>query len=514
MVQNGSNILPVSRPVLFGCFYFANLSNLIFPSQKAGLRSLYLGKVKESKSAVVEQVQLGVNFDKLESEEVYVESKNPTLIVKPYQSVAQMHESPTSTTLISKNLIELPCTRLSAIQKYVLANILDGTADVLVSAPTGCGKTFSYIAGICQIVVHLRRPPSLLPNRPPIALILAPTRELVLQIAQQISCLLQNTGVRSLYLYGQINLQSQIQGVKEGVDIIVSTPGRLVHLIKEKILRLGELRYFIVDEFDHVLFPNAEGGHTTSYLVLASDFNQTTLKMMATLFGNSADQSKEKPSEYRLHVGCRYFFFSAAIDGRIRLEAEKYLDPNYVLMIMGDTFKTVSADIQQLIVPVRNYTDKKIQLVKLLKKLYSAYERILVFVSERIMADTLADYLNANGFFAVSTHGQRTQQHREKVFGDFIAGKMRLLVSTRLLARGINVTDLNCIINFDFPENLSEYIHSIGRTGRLGAVGLAISFFNTTLKQDLALLPDLLAILRDSSQNVPQFLLDIQNKLH
>lgn len=466
-----------------------------------------------------EAVRLGVNFDKLESYDVYVESQEPERIKEPIESFACIIDSPLNTIMLQHNLAKLGIDRLTAIQKFVLPNVLDGDCDLLVSAPTGSGKSLSYIISIVQGVATLRQNQSLPKGRSPIALIMVPTRELVLQIFYQILPMLQDTGVRALYLYGSKDINEQVEKIKTGVDIVISTPGRLIHLVEMKALQLCNLMYFVVDECDKVLFPQLESNFNRmpvgSKLAMVTDFNQTTIDWILKLFGKSTPElSPANPEVYINKQKLRNMFFSATIDGRIRGEAERFLSPNYVFMIMGDQAKAASTDIKQIVLPCKNYTEKKIELIKLLKNLYIKHDKIMIFVSERIMADTLCDYLNMNGFTTVSIHGNRLQEHREMIIGDFGDGKIPLLVCTYLLGRGINIDNLNCIINFDFPDTISEYIHSIGRTGRMGNIGLAISFFNTTLKQDLNLVKELVQVLRESNQTIPQFLFDIQSKIH
>lgn len=508
----------------------------------AGLRSLLVGgeedETRSSSSSTdgqyygVESIQQpfgGVNFDKFDTFTVTIESTCPKSVQLPFESAEQVRESPTSTICFKGNLrLHRQFTRLTAIQKYIFPNMLAGSADLFISSPPSSGKSFAYITGLSQIITCFRERTPLILKRPPIALILAPTRESVLSIFSQMAPLLVDTGVRALYLYGTKDTEKQVKNLKQGVDIVISTPGRMHTLLvgEESALRLSNLRYLIMDDLDKILFPSVDTTNigrmpVGSRLALATDFTQETVDSMLHLFGKSTPASPppadSSPANSELTINkstCRYFFFTSSIDARIRTEAAKYLSPNYTYLHLGDIINPINPSIRQVVLPVKNYTDKKIELIKHLKKLYLQYSRLLILVSERVMADSLSDYLNMNGFTSVSIHGNRSATHREMIIRDFSDNKIPLLVSTSLLARGIDLdaggdASSCCLINFDFPDTFGEYVHAIGRTGGLG---LAVSFFNVTLKQDLNLVDQLVQVLQESSQNVPKFLLDIQDK--
>lgn len=459
-----------------------------------------------------------VNFELLEFYDVYVESKRPDLIVKPFETSNHVNNSKASTMIVKYNLAKLKFNQLTSIQKYIFPNILFGNTDLLVSAPNGSGKTFAYIASIVQVVTCQVERQTGFSNRTPVALILVPTRELVQQIFNQMMLLTKDTGVRILYLYGgQVNIDKQIEKIKSGLDIIISTPGRFLQLVLAQELALHNLRYIVIDEIDKILFPHPEVNTErriplANRISTAADFNQETLEAIYKLFGKSSPQSSKLDKDFLINKElCRLFFFSATIDSQVREESEKYLHPNYVYMVMGNNIKAVNSKIKQVILPCKNYTEKKVELIKLLKSLCTKFSRIVIFVAERVLSDTLSDYLNQNGFTAASIHGNRVQELRERVVQAFRSGKLQLVVATFLMARGIDVEGLNCVINFDFPDCLSEYIHAIGRTGRAGKIGMAISFFNTTLKQDINLINELIKSLEDANQDVPHFLLEMQS---
>lgn len=444
----------------------------------------------------------GINFEKLANDHVYCESKSPGHIKKPLEHFgADFIKITQIDKIFWKNLDELSIEKLTSIQKYVAGNMLDGRTDLLVSAPTGTGKTMSYLVPLIkmtkEVLVFDRISTRMTETEccSPVALIVLPTRELVLQTHQLICQLAKGCHLRYNYFYGTSSIEVQQQLMRVGIDIIISTPGRLAHLMKLNSIDLRHTRFVVFDEIDKVFQNpiNEYRGKKKEY-----DFGVSTI----------CEQLKmAQPEGQQRHW--RYFLFTATVDENIRTFVETFLAPEYVFMVMGDKTKKASNDIKQVIVQVA-YDQKRKELVNLLKNIYSTYRKILVFTNTRIMAERISTLLNMSSFCSVPIHSNRPQEHREKVVEDFRAGRVHIIVATHLLARGFHVTDLDCVINFDLPHSIDEYIHCIGRTGRMGNVGIAITFFDAKNMIDLRICKDLIRVLKDSSQQVPQFLLDIQ----
>ena len=322
------------------------------------------------------------------------------------------------------------------IQERAFPIIMSGK-DVIGIAQTGTGKTFAYLLPILRQLKYSQQ-------RSPRVLIVVPTRELVLQIVKEIEKLCTYTSLRFLAIYGGTNMNTQKQLVYNGVDIIVATPGRLVDLTLTGILRLTDIKQLVIDEVDQML---------------SLGFRQPLLAFLETL-----------PSRRQ------NLMFSATMSEEIEALIAKYFyEPTKIEVTPHGT--PIEKIIQQCY-HVPNF-NTKVNLLEYLLKNDDSMSKVLVFVATKKLADTLHDQLKQR-FPDESTviHSNLSQTARINSLKQFHDGTKRILVATDIVARGLDISDVTHVVNFDTPDTPEDYIHRIGRTGRADKAGAAITFIN------------------------------------
>ena len=316
------------------------------------------------------------------------------------------------------------------IQNRAIPALMDGH-DILGRAQTGTGKTAAFALPILEKVdpqlKHVQ------------ALVMTPTRELALQVAHAFSQFGQYLNIRVLPVYGGQSYMPQLKALKEGVQIVVGTPGRILDLVnKKKSLDLGQVNMLVLDEADEML---AMGfiEEVEEIIRLTSDQRQTSL-------------------------------FSATLSKSILNLAGKHLHNPQEISIQGEHVTVEQTEQRHYLVTEK---DKIQSLVRLLET--EKLESVLLFTRTKVRASELADSLQALGYPVDSLHGDLKQEEREKVMGHFRKGKITILVATDVAARGLDVKGVSHVINFDVPLDPEGYVHRIGRTGRAGKSGVAIT---------------------------------------
>lgn len=308
--------------------------------------------------------------------------------------------------------------------------------DILAAAQTGTGKTLAYLLPIFDQMVSFwgsKRPKK---NRGPYALILSPTRELAQQIAQCAQTIANVTNFRVATVIGGKKYSSQINKLKQGCDILIATPGRLIDLLDQHALTLNAVHYLVLDEVDRML---DMGFWPPVYSIV-----------------------KKTP------VKRQTFFFSATLTPVV-LEKARLLQKNpqrIEISHCGDTADTV----EEYVMPVMT-AQKQSLLVALLEE--KKPSRAIVFTHTKQEADTCAHLLQKTGLKADSIHSDKTQAKRDRALKYFKNGNLEVLVATDVLARGIDVSDVEMVVNLSVPDNPEDYVHRIGRTGRAGVSGEA-----------------------------------------
>jgi len=321
------------------------------------------------------------------------------------------------------------------IQSQAIPHVLAGK-DILGCAQTGTGKTAAFALPILQRIMSKGRNS----NRPVIqTLVLAPTRELAAQIGASFAKYAGRKGPRQHVVFGGVSKHGQIQALRRGVDILVATPGRLLDLMQCGLVRLDRVETFVLDEADRML--DMGFIHDVRRVTKALPQRRQTL------------------------------MFSATMPKEIQSLADTIL--KRPIRVAVDPVSSACEPIEQFV-----HFVEKINKTSLLVKMLSSDEidRALVFTRTKHGANRLARRLSQAGFGADAIHGNKSQAARVRSLANFKAGRIRVVVATDIAARGIDIKDLSYVINFDLPNEPESYVHRIGRTGRAGASGTAVSF--------------------------------------
>ena len=326
-------------------------------------------------------------------------------------------------------------TEPTPIQAQAIPPLLAGK-DLLGVAQTGTGKTAAFGLPILQQIAVARAPAGARATR---ALILAPTRELAIQIGEELRAYGRHLNLRQTVVFGGVGQHPQVKALARGVDVLVATPGRLLDLLGQGHLRLDRVTHFVLDEADRML---------------DMGFIHDVRRVVAAL-------------PKRRHTA----FFSATMPQAVaRLAGDLLSDPLRVEVTPAAT--TVErVDQQVFFVSTAN---KRALLAEVLKD--PALNRVIVFSRTKHGANRIAEQLEKRGVGAAAIHGNKSQGARQRALAGFKAGGVRVLVATDIAARGIDVDEVSHVINFDLPNEPESYVHRIGRTARAGASGIALSF--------------------------------------
>lgn len=327
---------------------------------------------------------------------------------------------------------EMGYTLPTPIQMQAIPLVLEG-GDLLAGAQTGTGKTAGFSLPMLQNLFKMNKPRGKVR-----ALILTPTRELASQVEENVSAFGIHLGFKSIVLFGGVNINTQISKLQKGVDIVVATPGRLLDLVGQRALDLSHVEILVLDEADRML---------------DMGFIHDIRKLLAIL-------PKKRQN----------LLFSATFSDEIKKLANDLL--NSPKMIQAATSNSTAEGIQQVIHPVDSKRKRA-----LLSFLISSnqWKQVLVFSRTKHGANRLAGNLEEDGITAAAIHGNKSQNARTKALDDFKTGKVRILVATDIAARGLDIDQLPHVVNYDLPNVPEDYVHRIGRTGRAGNSGEAVS---------------------------------------
>ena len=335
---------------------------------------------------------------------------------------------------ILKAVADLGYTKPTSIQKQAIPVILSGR-DLVAAAQTGTGKTASFVLPILEAFNTERK----LRGKRIRALILVPTRELAIQVEANVAEYSKYLSLRSMAMVGGVDSEAQKQRLLEGVDILVATPGRLLDMVYQRALHFDELEVLVLDEADRML-----------YMGFIDDINKII---------------------HRLPIQRQSLLFSATLTDDVRYLADTVNDEAVEISVSPGSATTPKID--QWLVTVDK--DRKSALLShLINEL--EWDQALIFIEKKHAAAKLVSQLEKRGIKAEAIHGGRSQASRERVLAEFKAGEIGFLVATGIAARGIDIDNLNRVVNYDLPYQSDDYIHRIGRTGRAGASGEAVSF--------------------------------------
>lgn len=346
-------------------------------------------------------------------------------------------------TPILKALDELGYTTPTPIQESAFAPIMSGR-DVLGLAQTGTGKTLAYLIPNLCLWKFSKEPH-------PQVLIVVPTRELVAQVVRECEKLTTNMNVAVGGVYGGANINTQASMILQGIDVVVGTPGRLMDLATNGSLQLKNVRRLVIDEVDETL---------------SAGFQHQLDRLFHLM-----------PDKYQTQL------FSATLSEEVATFIEKnFKDP---IRIEAARVGTPIERIKQEVYRVPNFLTK-LNLLNHLITTDKSMEKVLVFVSSRAWADTLYDEVEKMlGVEVGVIHSNKSQNFRFNAVNHFQEGIYRVLIATDLIARGIDVTEVSHVINFDIPESADNYVHRVGRTGRAGLDGTAITFVSDNQQEEL-----------------------------
>ena len=389
--------------------------------------------------------------------------------------------------LLKKNLIKMKYDKMTPIQKAIIPYILQKN-DCLGCAETGSGKTVAFLAPIISLLLKDGPPIEdkeyLKQNSKysnscsyPVCLVLVPTRELAEQIYIESRKLLYKTGIVVSKCYGGVPIDGQIRELRQGVDIVIGTPGRIIEFIDKKVLYLNLIEYLVIDESDRML--------------------DMGFKPQLENIINDNKQMKQK--EKRINL-----MFSATIPEEVEEISYEFMKENCYLISTNKNRGNkkeynANENVEQLIY----YVKEEEKIAKLHEILQTTEGNVLVFLEKKKSVDKLENFLLSRNYNAIGIHGDKIQSERQKAIKKFSSGEIPILVATDVASRGLDFPNVSYVFNFDMPKNIEDYIHRIGRTGRVGNKGKAISFYNENNKQiGQALVNEL----KKSGQKIPEFL--------
>ena len=415
----------------------------------------------------------GINFEKYDDIPVEATGNNCPPHIENFSDI-EMGE------IIMGNIELTRYTRPTPVQKHAIP-IIKEKRDLMACAQTGSGKTAAFLLPILS-QIYTDGPGEALKamkengrygrrKQYPISLVLAPTRELAVQIYEEARKFSYRSRVRPCVVYGGADTVQQIRDLERGCHLLVATPGRLVDMMERGKIGLDFCKYLVLDEADRMLDMGFE-----------------------PQIRRIVEQDTMPPKGVR-HT----MMFSATFPKEIQMLARDFLD-EYIFLAVGRVGST-SENITQKVVWVEEL-DKRSFLLDLLNAT-GKDSLTLVFVETKKGADSLENFLFQERYACTSIHGDRSQKDREEALHQFRSGRKPILVATAVAARGLDISNVKHVINFDLPSDIEEYVHRIGRTGRVGNLGLATSFFN---ERNLNITKDLLDLLVEAKQEVPSWL--------
>lgn len=384
-------------------------------------------------------------------------------IPRPVQSFAQANFPGYILGEIAKAGFENPTPIQS--QGWVMA--MSGR-DMIGIAQTGSGKTLAFLL---PAIVHINAQPLLRPGDGPIALVVAPTRELAKQIKVECDKFGYTSQLKNTCVYGGAPKRDQAAILRRGIEILIATPGRLIDFLSNQTTNLQRVTYLVMDEADRMLDMGFE------------------------------PQIRQIVSQIR--PDRQVLMFSATWPKEVQELANSFFtDVNDTLKVqIGSLDLTANKNVTQIVEVMHQRYQKDSRLEQLIGQVMQQGGKAIVFLATKRMTDQVCRDLQRKGFSAEAIHGDKDQYERDRVLKDFKQSVCRIMLATDVASRGIHVSDITHVVNYDFPNNVEDYVHRIGRTGRGGGYGTAVTFFT---RQDGKKARPLIKCLEDCNQTVPQ----------
>lgn len=402
-----------------------------------------------------------IDFEAYDDIPVETSGENCPKPIENFKDI-KMHET------LAKNIILAKYDRPTPVQKYSLPIVMNGR-DLMACAQTGSGKTAAFLFPMINLLMQIPPPqPSSSRKAYPLALVLAPTRELACQIYEEARKFAYKTGLRAVVVYGGSPISNQLRELERRCDILVATPGRLVDIMERGRLSLAQIQYLVLDEADRML---------------DMGFEPQIRKIV---------EEEDMPHERQT------LMFSATFPKEIQRLASSFLH-DYIFLAVGRVGSTTEL-VTQKFVRCRE-EDKKAMLLDIIHS--TGKGLTIIFVETKRKADMLEDFLIRENFPATSIHGDRIQSDRTNALRTFSTGQTPFLIATNVAARGLDIENITHVVNFDMPTDIDDYVHRIGRTGRAGKPGLATGFVTEDNSNIIVKLVD---ILHESQQEIPPWL--------
>lgn len=347
-----------------------------------------------------------------------------------------------------KALGEAGYTTPTPVQAQAIPVVLTGQ-DLMAGAQTGTGKTAAFSLPLLQTLLPLANTSTSPAKHPVRALVLTPTRELAIQVQDNIKAYSKHTSLKSLVVYGGVDIKTQTPHLKTGVEILVATPGRLLDHVEQKTVQLNSVQILVLDEADRML---------------DMGFMPDLKRILALL-------PKQRQT----------LMFSATFSNEIKKLADDFLTNPQLIEVARSN--ATNDNVSQKVYKVGS-SEKEALLVSLLKE--ADAKQVIIFSNTKITASRLSRNLVKAGISADAIHGDKSQQERIKTLDAFKAGTITALVATDVAARGLDISEMPMVINYEIPTAPEDYVHRIGRTGRAGALGQAISLVSADEEKYLA----------------------------
>jgi len=391
----------------------------------------------------------GINFSKYENIPVKVTGENAPKNITAFQSAGLR---PILVENITKSGYNVP----TPVQKHAIP-IISAGRDLMACAQTGSGKTAAFLLPVLHKLIESQADGGAgAATAQPQCVVITPTRELAIQIHNEARKFSQGSMIKSVVAYGGTSVNYQAQQMSRGCNILVATPGRLIDYVEKGRVSFSNLKFLVLDEADRML----------------------DMGFMPEI-QKCVENSSMPP------VGTRHtLMFSATFPDEIQTAAQEFLH-DYLFLTVGLVGGACS-DVAQEFHQVAKF-DKREKLQEILQDPErDPTERTLVFVQTKKNADFIATFLSGEGIPTTSIHGDRLQREREEALYDFRSGTHPVLVATAVAARGLDIPGVMHVVNYDMPSEVDEYVHRIGRTGRVGNTGKATSFYDDEHDADVA----------------------------
>jgi ATP-dependent RNA helicase DDX3X len=417
----------------------------------------------------------GIDFDSYDNIPVQI-TGNDVADIKP---ISRFSEAKLTDSL-SDNLRRCGFDRPTPVQKNSIPIVVSGR-DLMACAQTGSGKTCAFMTPCLESLLRSGPPPNpgsrSRPKPMPCGLCLAPTRELAAQIHQESLKFSFDTGIRPCIIYGGADMRDQRNDLEKGCDILIATPGRLTDMTDRGYLSLELIQFFILDEADRMLDMGFEP--------------QVRQIVEKTNLGKNSRFPRQN------------MMFSATFPREVQRMAQDFMS-DYVFITVGRV-GSASELITQKVVYAAEHKAKVRNLENAIKDNLPKGGLAVIFVETKKSADSLELDLHQSGVAVTAIHGDRTQVEREEALAAFKSGSNPVLVATDVAARGLDIPNVALVVNFDMPKQIDDYVHRIGRTGRAGRKGVAVSFVN----ERCTYLPELGDLLVEAKQDPPDWFRDL-----